>query len=67
MDTSEAVVGGSKKLELSLVAWILTSFAIVTVFGKIYTTTFELRRPAWDDLMIFLPLVRIPTSTTSKN
>ncbi|VUC36691.1 unnamed protein product [Clonostachys rosea] len=57
MDTSEAATGGSKQLELSLVAWIFTSLAIVTVFGKIYTTTFVLRRPGWDDLMIFLSLL----------
>ncbi|KAM5353596.1 hypothetical protein ACJ41O_000246 [Fusarium nematophilum] len=47
----------SKQTQLSLVAWIFTGMAILTVATKLFTTTVVFRRPGWDDLMILLSLI----------
>ncbi|KPM39843.1 hypothetical protein AK830_g6747 [Neonectria ditissima] len=47
----------SKQTQLSLVAWIFTGMAIITVLTKLYTTLILFRRPGWDDVVIFLSLL----------
>ncbi|KAK7427371.1 hypothetical protein QQZ08_006140 [Neonectria magnoliae] len=47
----------SKQIQLSLVAWIFTGMAMLTVLTKLYTTLVVFQRPGWDDLMIFLSLL----------
>ncbi|KAM0542644.1 hypothetical protein ACHAPJ_012723 [Fusarium lateritium] len=55
MDAAE-IPTDSKQHQLSVIAWIFTGMAIVTVLTKLITTTVVFRRPGWDDLMILLSM-----------
>ncbi|KAF4956711.1 hypothetical protein FSARC_11479 [Fusarium sarcochroum] len=46
----------SKQTQVSVIAWVFTGMAIVTVLTKLITTTVVFRRPGWDDLMILLSM-----------